>query len=786
METSPTLNPDERRAVIGLDYFTWQEDIPKEFPRDLTLDNCAGDPVVRLFESLPPIGLDDAGVSALGRDSDVSAMEYDRKFAHALWPFANSDLKNLLHSPDPMILALWQAARAAFAVYEQKNNNTIRNAFMQGLADLRELLPAGSIGLDKATRDEFGKYNISNKIRWITYCSWIAAGRADHVAPIPDRRLARETMNINLTSHRNVCAFCGAKPFEEQPERGAAPRIIKCGGCFVDELPNVTQQYCNCTCSKKDWKNNHYYACRQRCGFLRSAYLLRSMVNIFMKASYSGMYSEHIQVYPEFLSAALKPHGPLDSTGPTRISSPDACCEEIWTGGSVFPEKYLGQIDDSPAWAARLAQDAGDDYLRHLHGIVIDTLHAHCSQVVEMYVYVRNAGTVLHLGTDYHKETDRIQATKGKNPMFWPHPVLYCKLKPTGYKDQGKEWIIDLHCAKYGWTEYVLPFDAFVKTRMASSFGARAFKEAPEHWCPWEEKGRRRARNNLGHYIHNAIIGFMNNTAKLKVPFEITRVKDVSDWKRLSKGFLEVFAKAAFEGAQKIRQSGTHRQYLYYQHNSYGPEYGVGVTNNPLEVTFFNPIWLTREQFAREFSVPETVLFADQTPGALTRYAVCRWIKRLKVRTEHYDKIRLTRPDIEPFDYYSLVGNMTKYFDIGEGMTLEHNREIVETHFIREGTVPKAELKKAVDDEIKKGALYNREAADQLANPVVAAAGQSGQVLSLETLAALDAEHVEGSVEEDYGGEDGGAAQRAKKNKKKRERKKAKKAAAKDEAAAKE
>ncbi|EEY15299.1 predicted protein [Verticillium alfalfae VaMs.102] len=796
MEKPLALNPDERRAVIGLDYFTWQENIPKEFPRNVNLDNCPGDPVECLFNGLPPILIDDSGVSSVGRDSDMSAMEYDRRFAHAVWPFANSDLRNLLHTSDPMILPLWQVARSAFSVYEQ-NNNTIRNAFMQGLAQLRDQTPQ----VGKTNQDAAGNAPISNKVKWIAYCAWIAAGRADHVAPIPDRRFAKNSMDIELTSHRGVCAFCGAKPFEEQPVRGPAPRIVKCSGCYVDELPNITQQYCDCTCSKKDWKDNHYYACRQRCGFLRSAFLLRNMADMFMKASYSGISSVHIRDYPDFESTALKPGGPLDSTGPTRISAPDACCEEVWTGGSVFPQKYLDAIDESPAWAARLAQDAGDDYLRHLHGIIIDTLHgtlfvlcvqvdsrlthaAHCSQVVEMYVYARNAGTVLHLGTDYHKENGNIQAAKGKNPMFWPHPVLFCKLKPTGYNDKGKEWIIDLHCAKYGWKEYVLPFDAYFRTRVASSFIARAFKEAPEHWCPWEEKGRRRARYNLGHYIHNAIIKFMHDTAKLKVPFEMTRVKDVSEWKKLSKAFLDVFEKAALEGAQKIRQSATHRQFLYYQHNSYGPEYGVGVTNNKVEVSFFNPIWLTPEQWAEDFSELEMILFADQSPGALTRYGVCRWIKRVKARAEHHDKMCLAKPDVKPFDYEDLIGNMTKYFDIGEGMTLEHTRAIVETHLIRDGTVPEADLRKIVDEEIRKGALHNSDAADMLrAGPSAKTTGSTRKTRSAKIQAAGDAK------EDSLDGESIDSAEadrRAKKNKKKREKKKAKKAAAKDETAANE
>ncbi|KAM0325727.1 hypothetical protein ACHAQA_007027 [Verticillium albo-atrum] len=778
MEDFDSMSPAELTATESLDYFTWQEDIPKDFPRDVSFDGLPGDPVDRLFDSLPPITLDDTGVTSIGRNSDASALEYDQKFVSALWPFANSDVYKL-ESSDPILMQLWRIARRSFVLYEQKSNNTTRNVFMQALANLRDDLPAGSIGLDEYICGENGNAVVSNKVKWITYCAWIAAGRADHRSPNPDRVLTKEAMNINMTSHRNVCALCGARPFEEQPVRGSTPRIIKCGGCFVDELPNVTQQYCDETCSKKDWKDNHCYDCRQRRGFLRSAYLLRCMTDIFMKASYSGIYSERIQEYTGVTSAALKPDGLLDSTGPDRISSPDSSAEGPWTGGAVFPEKYIGQIDDSPAWAARLVQDAGDDYLRHLHGIIIDTIHAHCAQVVEMYVYVRNAGTMLHLGSDWQKETDRITSTTGKNPMFWPHPVLYCKLKPTGPKDKCKEWIIDLHCAKYGWTEYVLPFDAFVKTRMASSQSATAFKQAPLHWCPWEEKGRRRARYHLGHYIHNAIIGFIENKAKLKVPFEMTRVQCVKEWKALSKDYLDVFKTAAFEGAEKLRKSGTHRQFLCYQHNAYGAAYAVGVTNNLDEISFFKHVWSTPENYAKYQEEVEAAAADDKPEGSATRSNLSRWIARLRHRAEQHAKIMHMNPAFQSFDYYDLLGNMAKYFGIGGDLTLEQNRAILRAYFTREGKIGEAEMAEAIDNEIKKGVMRHKSAAASLlTEAIVAAAGTSGQAPAAEPKGPAP----DGNAAEDTAaGGDGGAAQRAKRNKKKREKKKAKKAAAKAE-----
>jgi hypothetical protein len=95
-------------------------------------------------------------------------------------------------------------------------------------------------------------------------------------------------------------------------------------------------------------------------------------------------------------------------------------------------------------------------------------------------VYMRNARDVISRTHDISINPGCTGTIKEKQPMFHPHSVLYLRIKT------GEEFIIDLHSNVFGFATDVIPFNVFIRSRVAGiiSITDPLDDNRAEEWAP--------------------------------------------------------------------------------------------------------------------------------------------------------------------------------------------------------------------------------------------------------------------------------------------------------------
>ncbi|KAL0935930.1 mitochondrial 54S ribosomal uL10m domain-containing protein [Colletotrichum truncatum] len=647
------LDEEARKDLREIDYHLFQENLPGYLDRSKRYDCMPGDPLNRLFAALPSPEQDDCGFTPRLPQAHAA---HDRRVVLAIWPYANSSLERVVQtSSDPNAHDYWWLARFAFSLWD-RSDLSIRCTFTQLLG---QLATSGAVTVGPDPSIDFSEYyrvpgsyptstsdastKSYNKQAWLRYARWIYKGRRDKDADIPSRKAAAKSNSIRQALELDKCSHCG-KGRGEPPNN----KMSHCSGCYVKWFPYIKRIYCSKECQAADWPENHYQDCQRRKHFLRAVYMLFTIVAKYQIATYSSFVSD-------VATESESEEGPADDPVRTYIS-PAAWGMGPWVGRPVFDERGTFLMKHKAGMVRRLlAGDSGDNLYYHLQHIIELVLGPHCDALVEMDVFIRNAGDwITSTSSDACRETDDLQVSKGKDPMFWPQPILSCRLK--GSNPKRDVFVIDLACLRFGFEHLVLPFDVFVKTRHASCVGSRQLHDMAPHWSPRAQKGLITCRDLVayrwGEYIKEY---FAEHFPKYKIPGQLAKLKNDSFEKHAGE-FMSMTSKALGEALAAIQGLGVHRQYLYHEPNPYAHEFTIGVTDDKEEVKLYENIWMTES----EHSVIMGKISEQNKKlpvGSETRRLVGLWINRLmKHGLKHpFDAPRFLGPRLAK--HYNIMGS---------------------------------------------------------------------------------------------------------------------------------
>ncbi|WYZ35229.1 hypothetical protein EsH8_I_001505 [Colletotrichum jinshuiense] len=640
------LTDDCRKGLRELDYFLFQDGLPSYLDRADRYDRMPGNPVDRLFAALPTPEEDDWGF----KDPE-SAAAHDRRIVLALWPYANSSLEDILSKTDDAHAHdYWWMTRFAFSLWE-RSDLSIRCSFTQLLGQLaisqlvpidpnaRTTTPGHECTVTDGSAPCPGEAYI-NKHAWLRYARWAHRGKRDSDADIKGRRDQVCGSNVEDALGCNKCTHCGLQRGKDRdsPNR----KLLYCTGCYVSWFHHLRRVYCSEECRKADW-TKHFYDCQRRKHFFRAVFILKEVAIKYMKETYSGFAAESVDV-------ELK--GPwmnkIDRTGvPRSAVSPAAYDAGHWVGQPVFPAGNNTLPKKKPKAESRkiLAWDSGDNLYYHLQHIIDQIIGPHCDMIIETKVFIRNAKSIAVLSSDIYREGFRIQVAKGKDPMFWPHPVLNCRLKGSKPDDI---FIIDLLGEKFGFEERILPFDVFIKTRHASCVSSRVLRDMPPHWSPRGQEGLITCRDLVAFaWVKGMKEYFAKHLPRLQGLWQVAKLKE-DKWNANARLVLALTNSIFEDNAKKIRDQDVHRLYLVHNPNPYSHEFAIGVTNDADECELYKNIWMDR----RTYDVVVKNKLSEQnqilSPGSETLRLVALWVDRVKKygQKHPFNSVKLLSPQM--------------------------------------------------------------------------------------------------------------------------------------------
>ncbi|KAF6830266.1 mynd finger [Colletotrichum plurivorum] len=708
------LNDESRRNLSELDYHTFQEGLPSYLDRTKRYDRMPGDPLDRLFAALPTPEQDEVAYAPPNTEAGEA---HDRRFVLAIWPYANSSLEGVLeYSSDTYAQDYWWMCRFAFSLW-QRSDLSIRCSFTQQMAHLAVSVPgpAGpAANVDAA--DQFpipGSYPASsssssseaadpslsssteaaqhasssgvndtvdpsaNKQAWLLYALWIYEGRCDEDAEIAaPKRAAKANMSDDDAMGLNTCAFCKAPRGVSEKCISKRKEMFYCTGCYLPYFKHLRRMYCSKECQVADWSGNHFYECQKRLHFLRAVYMLRTVVGKFQTATYSN--------FAEYIDTA-NPSNPKSSKADkgarrTFVSSP-AWSQGTWVGDQVFlgAEKTILADLDPFTTQKLLAWDSGDNLYYHLQHIIRSILLPHCDSVMEMNVFFRNVKNDITVGaSDISRENGQYQASKGKDAMFWPRPILLCRIKCS--ETTNILYVLDFLGANLGFEHYVVPFEAFAKKRLVSCVSTRSIQKLVPHWYPRSQLGLIACRDYVARSWLDATSAFFKKRfPHYKIPGVLAKLKHDVFQKYLVE-YLNATNDMLQASTQAIRATGSYRLYLHHNPNPYGHEHMVGVTASKEEVELYKNIWVSDAAYditIGRFSSANKTL----SVGSETRRLVAMWIDRL---VKYGQKHRYDAPKL-------LGQNLANHYNLSGTTSLEECREIEATYLIWSG-IPKEEL----------------------------------------------------------------------------------------------
>ncbi|KAK1999574.1 MYND finger [Colletotrichum falcatum] len=680
-----TFNEATKKSLCEVDYMLFQDELPQYFDRARRYDCMPGDPVDRLFAALPSVTDDDGGFK-----DPAAAAQHDRNLVLALWPYANSSLEKILdNTKDPNAHNYWWAARFAFSV-GARSDLSIRCAFTQLLGQLAAARIA-TIDTDcidvvpghKCAGSEEGKpcpgEAYVNRNDWLKYARWIHHGRRDADADIESRKKQAPGSGMEEALRSNKCAGCGVH--RGNPDAPTKNRMFYCSGCYLSWYPGLRRMYCSKECQKKDWAE-HFPDCQRRKHFLRAVFLLRAVAAKFMAATYSGFAVDCVGVE---LRAMGEKKDKVDRSGVPRTAvSSGAYSAGHWTGQPVFP---LGQSFLSHKTTADvrrvLAWDAGDNLYYHLQPIIEKIIGPHCDMIVDMEVFIRNATSISTLASDTCREGLQIQIAKGRDPMFWPHPVLSCRLKGSKPDDV---FVIDLLGDKFGFTDIVLPFTAFIESRHASCVSSTIMKNMDPHWYPPYQRGLLICRDTVAYGWAGCIKSyFAKHCPNLKGPWQVARLKE-DKWSEKARDIMSVSDIIFKDVTDRIRGQGIYRQYLVQEPNPYSNEFIIGVTNSQEECDLYKNIWMDRATYDIIIKDDLGEKHKKLRPGSEALRLTALWYTRLVRHSQR-----------AAFDSVALLGpRVAKHYCICTRHTAAEYREL-ETAWLLYSGIPEADIQMFYD-----------------------------------------------------------------------------------------
>ncbi|OHF00827.1 MYND finger [Colletotrichum orchidophilum] len=695
-----------RRGLPELDYILFQEGLPSYFERTERYDILPGDPVDYLFAALPLIEEDDAGFKGHEKSAD-----YDRRFALAVWPYANSDVEEIIaKSKDKCASDYWWAARFAFSLWN-RSDLSIRCAFTQLLG---EIAASRYVEMDEKPPAIKPNHNHSaadvspcpgtayvQKHRWLKYTRWVYRGRKDEDADIKLRQNSK--CDLGELLGKDECVVCGHRRQEPRSSTKKKP-MLYCSGCYVEWFPHLRRNYCGPQCQKKDWKK-HFAECQRRKHFIRAVFILKGIAEKFMATTFSG---QAVDIAP------TEPCGnksiDVDRAGVPRTTiTPAAYAVGPWIGEQVFPlgQSFLAEKSQEDRERA-LAWDAGDNIYYHLQLVIRQIISPLCDNVVEMQMFVRNANTVTSFASDRCREGPIIHTSKGKDPMFWPHPVLNCRLK--GSDDL---FIIDLLGAKFGFADVILPGEPWVKARLAYCVSSTVLKNMKPHWYPREQEGLISCRDEVAYLWKECIKTYISSKwPNIQGPFALSHLKEQLFRERTHSVML--YSDVIFkEATDRIRDEGIYRQFLVHDPNPYSHEFRIGVTDSQEECDLYKEIWMDRRAY--DIIIKNKLSEQNQLlpPGSETLRLTALWVDRLRKYGEknRFDSVKLLGPCI------------AKHYNIRAAHSSEEDREVSTAWLMHHGISKSAadkffeQCKAIVSECINSGATTPELMLAQMAMP---------------------------------------------------------------------
>ncbi|KAI8190050.1 hypothetical protein KHU50_011347 [Colletotrichum sp. SAR 10_65] len=479
-------------------------------------------------------------------------------------------------------------------------------------------------------------------------------------------------------------AVSGTIPVSPAP---VAADELSVPGCHVEAFRYMRRAYCSEKCQKADWSNNHYYACQKRKHFLRAVDMLRAVAQKFQSFTYSELFTDAA------VTMNLDGRGDMPATedlankmtmknSRTVFSSTVAACGP-WLGREGLDWKACLKTADPDVKRKLLAWDATDNIYYHLQGLIYLILAPHCDAIVEMTVLSRNAGWIASTAGDISRETNEFQTSKGKDPMFWPRPILSCHIR--GVPTEEGVYVIDLLGSKVGHEHIVLPYDAYVKSRHVSCLSSVPLYPT-ERWVPHpypvEQKGLIVTRDGISEALRSSIMRyFTQHWADMKGPGHLAKLKD-EPYDVYLQHFLKLTDKILEDATAKSRAAGHCQRYLHHDPNPYSHEYTIGMTWREAEVSVYKNVWM-------KANAHKTIMgtISEQNKrlpaGSETRRLVLMWIDRLvKHRQKH------------PFDAADILGlKLSKHYNLAGDFGVEETRAI-ESSFLQWSGVPKREVER--------------------------------------------------------------------------------------------
>lgn len=274
-----------------------------------------------------------------------------------------------------------------------------------------------------------------------------------------------------------------------------------------------------------------------------------------------------------------------------------------------------------------------------------------------MNVFFRNARGNLTVGaSDINRERDEYQVSKGKNPMFWPHPVLTCRLQNT--KTPDMVYVLDFLGKNFDFDHFILPFDAFIRMHHVSCVSSRPLLGMLPHWYHSSQLGLMACRDHVARQWFERTRPFFEEFfPQYEGPGQLTKLKDTAFKNKVETyiAFTEHILKAS---VQAVRNSRNYRLYFHHDPNPYGHEHTIGVTVHKGQVDLYSRIWISDAVYdliIKSFHLENKKL----TVGSETRRLVTMWIDRL---LKHGQKHPYNAPELlgeHLAKHYNLSGNVT-------------------------------------------------------------------------------------------------------------------------------
>ncbi|KAI8315753.1 hypothetical protein K4K59_000688 [Colletotrichum sp. SAR11_240] len=421
--------------------------------------------------------------------------------------------------------------------------------------------------------------------------------------------------------------------------------------------------------------------------FLRAVDMLRAVAQKFQSFTYSELFTDAA------VTMNLDGRGDMPATedladkmtmknSRTVFSSTVAACGP-WLGREGLDWKACLKTADPDVKRKLLACDATDNIYYHLQGLIYLILAPHCDAIVEMTVLSRNAEWIASTAGDISRETNEFQTSKGKDPMFWPRPILSCHIR--GVSTEEGVYVIDLLGSKVGHDHIVLPYDAYVKSRHVSCLASVPLYPT-ERWAPHpypvEQKGLVVTRDGIAEALRSSIMRyFAQHWADMKGPGHLAKLKN-EPYDVYLRHFLTLTDKILDDATAKSRAAGHCQRYLHHDPNPYSHDYTIGMTWREAEVSLYKNVWM-------KANAHKTILgtISEQNKrlpaGSETRRLVLMWIDRLvKHRQKH------------PFDAADILGSkLSKHYNLAGDFGLEETRAI-ESSFLQWSGVPKREVER--------------------------------------------------------------------------------------------